>query len=68
MACIDHDTIDIVLPFDILTGIWNKVCPSIVGSQLNAKLQDRIINDILHSLEKLTTKKFQSSWTVRYAW
>ena len=64
--CTDHGTVDIVLPFDILTGTWNKVCPLIVGSQLNAKLQDRMISDIVCSVEKLTAKKFQSSLTVSY--
>ena len=64
--CTDHDTVDIVLPFDILTGTWNKVCPLIVGSQLNAKLQDRMISDIVCSVEKLTAKKFQSSLAVSY--
>ena len=66
-SCIDSDVADAILPFDVLSGIWNKVCPSIIGSQLDSKLQDRIITDILNYFEKLVAKQFQSSLAVSYS-
>ena len=51
--------IDIILPFDMLTGIWSKVYPSVVGNQLNVGLQDKIISGVLNCLEKLSVKQFQ---------
>ena len=66
-SCTDYNVADIVLPFDVLNGIWNKICPSIISSQLNAELQKRIITDILNYFEKLVAKQFQSSLAVSYS-
>ena len=60
MPCTTHDMVDIILPFDMLTGIWSKVYSSIVGNQLNAGLQDKIISGVLNCLEKLLVKQFQA--------
>ena len=60
MPCTSHNMVDIILPFNVLTGIWSKVYPSVVGNQLTAGLQDKIISDILNCLEKLLAKQFQA--------